>query len=639
MSKEALFELIRTDDVVLWAGSGLSKYAGYPTGNELRDTIFKQIKEPALQGVSKQLSLDLIAQALQDENQSKSKLNNFLISTFNRESRHNKTHKKIAKIPHFKTIITTNYDKLFEQCYGSNIRVAIEEQDLTYLDRTKVELFKIHGCVSRPGTFVITKDDYLAFFKANKELTPYWTVVKDRIIRKPIAFIGYGLSDDNVNVTIEKLTEILGDHRRECYFISPNASEQLVRKLNIKKINYINLTGEKFINELIQNIKDNIHLDFQERKVSREICEQFISNYGVSIETKRTNKGTQSYFVPSKTKSMFNFRFSTNLETGKTIDDYLKSGKIESLLLPGNQVKDFEGTLNGIRIFETLQSFLISPSPMKTIKGDIRFENGIEIENVLIEIYKSDSSISSKISKNGIVITLTAKLEDIVEAKGKIHFHTDVVHKERCGTVNEEIEIHSLLTSFGGQESFEIFEGGKPIFRGQLNGSHPNFEHWLAILNHFKSLKVIEKHYKKSFSNIEYEIDEVGARCAELIQKFVCDSYIESKWEDAISIKLTQNSTEELKTLNDINPHQSIYIFDTRLHKLYLHGQEIESGYITYVVNAPKFLTHDIYLDSNGHKCCKLISETNTRLTVLSKEFKGPPQEDDDNIYVTLLNG
>lgn len=32
MDKQKLFEYIRGEDVVIWAGAGFSKYAGYPLG-------------------------------------------------------------------------------------------------------------------------------------------------------------------------------------------------------------------------------------------------------------------------------------------------------------------------------------------------------------------------------------------------------------------------------------------------------------------------------------------------------------------------------------------------------------------------------------------------------------------------------
>lgn len=37
MEKERIFELIRKEEVLLFAGAGLSRYAGYPSGKELAE--------------------------------------------------------------------------------------------------------------------------------------------------------------------------------------------------------------------------------------------------------------------------------------------------------------------------------------------------------------------------------------------------------------------------------------------------------------------------------------------------------------------------------------------------------------------------------------------------------------------------
>jgi len=43
MNKEDLFNYIRKEEVVIWAGAGFSKYAGYPLGGELKDLIFNAL--------------------------------------------------------------------------------------------------------------------------------------------------------------------------------------------------------------------------------------------------------------------------------------------------------------------------------------------------------------------------------------------------------------------------------------------------------------------------------------------------------------------------------------------------------------------------------------------------------------------
>ena len=45
MHKENLFNLIRNEEVVIWAGAGLSLYAGYPSGKTLGEVLYSNLSE------------------------------------------------------------------------------------------------------------------------------------------------------------------------------------------------------------------------------------------------------------------------------------------------------------------------------------------------------------------------------------------------------------------------------------------------------------------------------------------------------------------------------------------------------------------------------------------------------------------
>lgn len=45
MYKENLFKLIARGEVVLWVGSGMSLYAGLPSGNQLASFLFDDLSE------------------------------------------------------------------------------------------------------------------------------------------------------------------------------------------------------------------------------------------------------------------------------------------------------------------------------------------------------------------------------------------------------------------------------------------------------------------------------------------------------------------------------------------------------------------------------------------------------------------
>lgn len=640
MSKEHLFELIRQDDVVLWTGAGLSMYAGYPSGKELQKMLYKKLKNPADFDIYENSDLDKVAQALQDQTMSKNGLTRILKEIFEANPKKLKTHKTISRIPHFKTIITTNYDKLFEQSYGNTIQVAIDNIDIQYLNKTKVELFKIHGCISRPDSIIITKNDYLNFTKSYTDQTPYWTLIKERIITRPILFLGYGLNDDNVIVTIDRLMDALGEHKRDCYFVAPKLKENTIRKLNSKNIIYINETADSFLKDLIENIKRNIHTDLIQKKVTQEVCERFIQNYDVTIVSQmNANRIVTPTFVPTNSKPVFNLKFTTDNTTGRELDEYFKSNSHSSLQLVGNKFINFEASLNGIRVIEEISEFLMSPAPIKEFVADIRFKNGIDIERADFKIFRTNDEIIINITKPKLSIKIIARKDQIGNNTGKVDLITDLTHDEICGSIKEEINLHSFLVSFGEEEEFNLFQENKIIFNGNVTKKHPSLSHWKALLKYFQALKKIELHYNLSFTGMKYSISSDDAKHVELIEKAIECNNFESKWDGAISMRLFKKSKEDIESLLNLHPNQLVYIHDAREVIINLHGRTINLGYITYIVNEPVFEANDIYLDDDGNECCKLYSKTNTRQVIFSPKYTGPPIIDpDNNIYINLLS-
>ena len=45
MASKRIFELIRREEVVLFAGAGMSRYAGFPSGAELADILHKNLSD------------------------------------------------------------------------------------------------------------------------------------------------------------------------------------------------------------------------------------------------------------------------------------------------------------------------------------------------------------------------------------------------------------------------------------------------------------------------------------------------------------------------------------------------------------------------------------------------------------------
>lgn len=107
-------------------------------------------------------------------------------------------------------IITTNYDTFLEHTVFPNKLETIVGDDIipsqTSLDSLK--LYKIHGCVKKPSTIVITKEDYDIFMSRAKY---FYAKLMTYFFEYPIVFIGYGIGDRNVKSVLETMVEVMND--------------------------------------------------------------------------------------------------------------------------------------------------------------------------------------------------------------------------------------------------------------------------------------------------------------------------------------------------------------------------------------------------------------------------------------------
>lgn len=133
-----------------------------------------------------------------------------------------------------KAIITTNYDTLLEDIvfkgkynryigqegFSHELSNSEDENGILNLEdgsrfsnsENKIDLYKIHGCVSKPDSILITKEDYDNFFQKGKYLyskifTLFWEY--------PIIFIGYSVSDRNIKDILTVMVEIMTEKEKK----------------------------------------------------------------------------------------------------------------------------------------------------------------------------------------------------------------------------------------------------------------------------------------------------------------------------------------------------------------------------------------------------------------------------------------
>ena len=99
-------------------------------------------------------------------------------------------------------IITTNWDLLLEDTFP-DFEVYVGQDELLFAASQGIgEIYKIHGCCSRPNSLVATEEDYDRYNTRNAYLAAKLQTV---FAEHPIVFLGYSLNDSNVSDLCNRL--------------------------------------------------------------------------------------------------------------------------------------------------------------------------------------------------------------------------------------------------------------------------------------------------------------------------------------------------------------------------------------------------------------------------------------------------
>lgn len=103
-------------------------------------------------------------------------------------------------------ILTTNWDD-FTQSTFPEFQVQIGQKEAIFADQRSIgELYKIHGCTSLPESLVVTTTDYDKFISNNHYLNAKLLTL---FAEYPIIFVGYSLSDRNIELVLKNLISCL----------------------------------------------------------------------------------------------------------------------------------------------------------------------------------------------------------------------------------------------------------------------------------------------------------------------------------------------------------------------------------------------------------------------------------------------
>lgn len=103
-------------------------------------------------------------------------------------------------------ILTTNWDDFLQELIV-DFDTKIGQKEIIFSEQHSIgEIFKIHGCISQPETLVLTSSDYDRFIQNNHYLN---SKILTLFVDYPIIFIGYSLSDPNIESILKNIVDCL----------------------------------------------------------------------------------------------------------------------------------------------------------------------------------------------------------------------------------------------------------------------------------------------------------------------------------------------------------------------------------------------------------------------------------------------
>lgn len=104
-------------------------------------------------------------------------------------------------------VITTNWDMFVEQLFPE-YKTYIGQKELLFQNPQEIgEIYKIHGCSTKPNSLVLTDSDYEKFNEKNTYLAAKLITV---FVEHPVVFIGYSISDENISSLLKAISSCIG---------------------------------------------------------------------------------------------------------------------------------------------------------------------------------------------------------------------------------------------------------------------------------------------------------------------------------------------------------------------------------------------------------------------------------------------
>ena len=121
---------------------------------------------------------------------------------------------KLAKVSEHNVagVITTNYDAFIESHFDGFTKYIGQNELIFSATQGIAEIYKIHGSIEKPDSLVINESDYSDFQDKSAYLAAKLLTI---FMEYPLVFIGYSISDSNVQSILESMVYCLSESQLE----------------------------------------------------------------------------------------------------------------------------------------------------------------------------------------------------------------------------------------------------------------------------------------------------------------------------------------------------------------------------------------------------------------------------------------
>jgi hypothetical protein len=221
-----LAEQVSDGQCVLFLGNDLP--LGFPaSAPPCRDELAAALAGDLEHGLSAQGSLDRVALLYEGRRGRNALVRRVSELVDNPAYRPAALYHQVAALP-FRAILTTAQDRLLEgalQAAGRAYTTVLTDVETPYIDEDRVMVYKLHGCVSRPESLVLTRKDHSLLYR---RLGAYLSVLRYLFVTRPLLFLNYSLDDPLFETIFHEVTADVQGHRRRAYAVWPDAPQEWV---------------------------------------------------------------------------------------------------------------------------------------------------------------------------------------------------------------------------------------------------------------------------------------------------------------------------------------------------------------------------------------------------------------------------